>query len=243
MKMLLIELQKEKRTGIVPLMPAVGILGALYALVNFRVRKETLLDLPLPPMDILLTQLYGMIMILNLFGVIVTACMLYNIEFQGNAVKKMCLLPVKISAVYLCKFFLLTVMLLLAVCIQNLALAGIGMTDLPPDAFHPQMLTAFAGYSFLTSMPVLSFMILISSLFENLWVPLGIGVTGFLSGMALAVSDFALFTLHPFVIMLKPAVSMRAQPDISLIILSLIETCIFLCAGLWRSKKIYYEML
>ena len=47
----------------------------------------------------------------------------------------------------------------------------------------------FAGYSFLTSMPVLSFMLLISARFENMWVPLGIGVAGFLSGMALANSD------------------------------------------------------
>ena len=39
----------------------------------------------------------------------------------------------------------------------------------------------FAGYSFLTSMPVLSFMLLISARFENMWVPLGIGVAGFLS--------------------------------------------------------------
>ena len=41
-------------------------------------------------------------------------------------------------------------------------------------------LVRFAGYSFLTSMPVLSFMLLISARFENMWVPLGIGVAGFL---------------------------------------------------------------
>ena len=29
-------------------------------------------------MDILLTQLYGMIMILNMFGIVVAACMIYN---------------------------------------------------------------------------------------------------------------------------------------------------------------------
>ena len=41
-------------------------------------------------------------------------------------------------------------------------------------------------------MPVLSFMLLISSRFENMWVPLGIGVAGFLSGMALANSGLTL---------------------------------------------------
>ena len=89
MKTFVIELKKSKRTGFIPLMLAVGIMGAAYAFVNFVVRKDTLLSLPLAPMDILLTQLYGMIMVLNMFGVIVAACIMYNMEFKGNAVKKM----------------------------------------------------------------------------------------------------------------------------------------------------------
>ena len=75
MKTLIIELRKEKRTGVIPLLLLVGILGAVYAFVNFIVRKDTLLNLPLAPMDVLLTQLYGMIMVLNMFGIVVAACM------------------------------------------------------------------------------------------------------------------------------------------------------------------------
>ena len=56
MSLLTIELQKEKRAGVIPVLIAVGILGAAYALVNFFVRKNTLLSLPLAPMDVLLTQ-------------------------------------------------------------------------------------------------------------------------------------------------------------------------------------------
>ena len=89
MRTFAIELRKGKRTGVILLMFAVGILGAAYAFLNFIVRKDTLLNLPLDPMDVLLTQLYGMIMVLNMFGIIVSACMIYNMEFQGNAVKKM----------------------------------------------------------------------------------------------------------------------------------------------------------
>ena len=81
MNILAVELRKERRTGVIPVLLAVGILGAAYAFVNFIVRKETLLALPLPPMDVLLTQLYGMIMVLNMFGIIVAACMIYNMEF------------------------------------------------------------------------------------------------------------------------------------------------------------------
>lgn len=241
MRTLVIELRKSKRTGVIPLMIAVGIVGAAYAFVNFIVRKDTLLNLPLAPMDVLLTQLYGMIMVLNMFGLIVAACMIYNMEFKGSAVKKMYMLPMSVPAMYLCKFLILTVLLLLAVCVENLALAKIGVTDLPQDTFEAHTLIFFAGYSFLTSMPVLSFMLFISSRFENMWVSLGIGVAGFLSGMALASSDITLFMAHPFVVMLKPAVAMSAQPNIAVVIVSLVETILFLCTGLWTAKNLRYE--
>ena len=57
MNVLSIELRKEKRTGVIPVLLAVGLLGAAYAFMNFLVRKDTLLNLPLAPMDVLLTQL------------------------------------------------------------------------------------------------------------------------------------------------------------------------------------------
>lgn len=85
-------------------LPLVGLLGALYAFVNFIVRKEVLLSLPLPPMDVLLTQLYGMVMVLNMFGIIVATTLTYNMEFQGNAIKKMYMLPFKTSSIFKINF-------------------------------------------------------------------------------------------------------------------------------------------
>lgn len=241
MSALWIELRKEKRTGILSVLPAVGVLGAAYAFVNFIVRKDTLLNLPLSPMDVLLTQLYGMILVLNMFGIVVASCMAYNMEFKGNAVKKMYMLPVSVQGMYLCKFLILTFMLLAAIILQNLALARIGMTDLPLGAFERMAVIRFAAYSFLTSMPVLSFMLLVSSRFENMWIPLGVGVAGFLSGMALANLDMDILLAHPFVVMLKPAVAMSAQPDGTVIIASLMEALLFLAAGLWTAKNLRYE--
>ena len=241
MRTLAIELRKGKRTGVIPLILAVGILGAAYAFVNFLIRKDTLLNLPLAPMDVLLTQLYGMIMVLNMFSIIIAACMIYNMEFKGSAVKKMYMLPMSVPTMYCCKFLILTVMLLVAICFQNMALAQIGVTDLPQGSFEAHTLISFAGYSFITSMPVLSFMLFISSRFENMWMPLGIGVTGFLSGMALTTSDVVWLCVHPFVVMLKPAVAMSAQPDIIVVFVSVAETILFLCAGLWAAKKLRYE--
>ncbi len=241
MNILWIELRKEKRTGVISVLPAAGVLGTVYAFVSFIVRKDTLLNLPLAPMDVLLTQLYGMIVVLNMFGVVVASCMAYNMEFKGNAVKKMYMLPMSVPGMYLCKFLILTVMLMAAIVLQNLALARIGMTDLPRGSFEMMTVIRFAAYSFMTSVPVLAFMLLISSRFENMWVPLGVGVAGFLSGMALANSDMDILMAHPFVVMLKPAVAMSAQPDGAVIIVSLMETLLFLVVGLWMAKNLRYE--
>lgn len=241
MNMLIIELRKEKRTGVVPLLLSVGVLGAVYAFINFIVRKETLLNLPFALMDVLLTQLYGMIMVLNMFGIVVAACMVYNMEFKGNAIKKMYMLPVSVLKMYLWKFLILTVLILTAIVLQNLALMKIGISELPQGTFEMGTLLRFAAYSFITSMPTLSFMLLVSSRFENMWMPLGIGVAGFLSGMALANTDTDLLLLHPFIVMLKPAVAMSAQPDNGVVMISLAETFLFLFIGLWMAKHLRYE--
>lgn len=132
-------------------------------------------------------------------------------------------------------------MLLVAIALQNLALTKIGMTDLPQGSFEMATLIRFAAYSFISSMPVLSFMLLIASRFENMWLPLGVGVAGFLSGIALANPDIDLLMVHPFVVMLKPAVAMSAQPDTVVIIVSLIETLLFLAVGLWLAKNLRCE--
>lgn len=241
MNTLIIELRKEKRTGIIPLLLLVGILGAAYAFVNFMVRKDALLSLPLAPMDVLLTQLYGMILVLNMFGIVVAACMVYNMEFKGNAMKKMYMMPVSVCRIYLCKFLILTILLMTVIVLQNLALLQIGINDLPQGTFEMNTLLKFTAYSFITSMPVLSFMLLLSSRFENMWMPMGMGVAGFLSGMALAGVEGDLLLIHPFIVMLKPAVAMSARPDGKLIIISLADTVLFVGMGLWTSKYLRYE--
>ena len=241
MNTLIIELRKEKRTGVIPLLLFVGILGAVYAFVLFFVRKDTLLNLPLAPMDVLLTQVYGMIMILNMFGIVVAACMVYNMEFKGTAIKKMYMLPIRVPKMYLCKFLILTVLLFIAIVLQNMALLKIGISDLPKGTFEMNTLLKFTAYSFITSMPTLSFMVLVSSRSTNMWMPLGIGVAGFLSGMALANSSVRLLLVHPFVVMLKPAVAMSAQPDNGIVTISMAETLLFLGMGLWMAKHLRYE--
>lgn len=147
------------------------------------------------------------------------------------------MLPVSVAGMYLCKFLILTVLLAAAVFIESLALAYIGITNLPQGAFQPDMLARFAGYSFLTSMPTVSFMLLVSSRCENMWIPLGIGVAGFLSGISLANYPTNLLLIHPVVLMLRPAVAMSAAPNQVISIVAIAETVIFLLGGLWMAKN------
>jgi hypothetical protein len=243
MKTLLLELRKEKRTGVFAFLIIVGVLGAVYAFANFAIRGETLLELPIPPMDILLTQLYGMIIVLNMFGIIIAACVIFNIEFQNSAIKKMYTLPISVPGMYLCKFVILTFTLLIAVVIQNIALAQIGIGMLPTGSFEMKTLVHFAGYSFITSMPVLSVMQLISSRIQNIWITLGVGVIGFLSGMTLAGMNITTHysLIHPFAVMFRPAVELSAKPDPIVIMFAQSETVIFLIIGLILTDKLYYE--
>jgi hypothetical protein len=143
MKTLLLELRKEKRTGVFAFLIVVGVLGVLYAYANFAIRGGALLELPLPPMDILLTQLYGMIIVLNMFGIIIAACVIFNIEFQSNAIKKMYTLPISVPGIYLCKFVILTFTLFIAVVMQNIALARIGIGMLPTGSFEMEIARVF----------------------------------------------------------------------------------------------------
>ena len=153
----------------------------------------------------------------------------------------MYVLPIHVPAMYLCKFLILTVLLSIAITLQDLALTKIGITNLPGGSFELHTLIRFALYAFITAMPVLSFMLFIASRFENMWISLGIGVAGFLSGMALGEPKIGLFLADPFVIMLKPAVSMSTRPDVSVIAIAIVETLLFLAAGLWTSANIHYE--
>lgn len=241
MNSLILELKKERRTGVAPALLAVGLLGAIYAFLNFAVRRDTLLRLPLAPMDILLTQLYGMMMVLNLFGIVAASCMIYHMEFEGGAIRKMYLLPVRIWEIYLCKFLILSVLLFAASLVQNLALAQIGMTELPRGSFSFRVLLRFFLYSFAVSMPVLSFMLLVASRCEAIWVPLGIGVAGFLCGLALSAAQISAPTWFPFAAMMQPAVAMSAAPDAETLQISLLETALFLAAGLWLAANRHAE--
>lgn len=235
--MIALELKKEKRTGLVAILFITGIVGALYVLLNYKIRGNTLLNMPLDPMDVLLTQLYGMIMVINMFAIVIATSIAYNMEFSGFAIKKMYVLPISMWKVFVAKFLIITSTFFVAVVIQNSALMWIGISKLGSDKFDMGVLLMFVLYSYITSLPVISFMLMIASLFENLWVTIGIGVAGFLSAVALQADNAKYFLTHPFIVMFKPAVAMTAKSDLVVILTAIVETIVFFAIGIVISEN------
>lgn len=236
-QMVSLEWSKEKRTGAFACLVAAGVLGGLYALANFAWRKDSLLGLSMGYMDILLTQMYGMMALFNAFGIIVSSCLVYHLEFQEHGLDKMRALSLSMGQVYCSKFFLLTLALFCAIALESLALLWIGLFDLPAGSFELGRWFSFSLYTFWIALPTLAFMVWMASLFETLWLPLGIGVAGFFGAMALASSQNALWLFNPFLVLLKPAMEMQGQVSWNLCLVALLETILFFVLGLLSSQR------
>lgn len=240
MKNIEIEFKKLKRTGIIPLMLVIGFISSFYALSYFYLRKESLLSFHMNPTDVLLNQLYGMTMILNLFAIIVSTTLIYKIELDGAAMKKMYLLPISIGKIYLSKFIILSLLLAFGIAVEFSAFILIGAVNFG-QVFDISKMLIFSLYAYITSMAVLSFMIFIGLFCKNIWTILGIGVLGFLSAMAFGPSQVTFLIINPFILMMKPILDMSANIDLTIFLLSLIEILGFLLTGLIAIKKFNYE--
>lgn len=241
MKMLAVELYKQRRTGLLAVLLAVGLLGAGYAALLFGLRVEQLLALPLAPMDVLLTQLYGVLCVLDIFGIVVAACLAYHLEFSGNAIRKLGVLPVGGGVVFFWKFFIIAAGLLAAWVIQYAVIAVVGLRCLSRGSFDLAALVTFAFYTYLAALPIVALLLLVASRFPNIWIPLGVGVAGFLSGIALATAKSALWLVHPFVAIFQPAIAVTATPNPAVIAVTVLETAGFLGLGLGLAQYRSYE--
>ncbi len=237
MHSLSIEVQKLRRAGVIGTLMLAGAAGSIYAVMNWVGRKEVLLAADINPMSVLLTQLYGVICLLNIFAIIVITSNIYYIEHQNNGLKRMRTLPIKISEIFTSKLVILSGTLLIAYVIEFTTLALLGNLYLPKETFDFIVLIQFAFYVFLISLPCLTLMLMVSMLSANLWITIGIGVVGFFSGMSMVAMDTAVNTLNPFALILKPAMSLSAEVDLIMLMISVIETIIFVAIGIFIANK------
>ena len=236
-----IELKKTKRTGVIPIMLLVSLVGAFYTYAFIALQKETLLSLDLTFSQMLLTQASSFVMVINLFQIVLVKSIIYNMDYRGNAVKKMYMLPVKIHGIYLSKLAICVIALFICILIEYIALFMIGRFVFPLEILDISEFIIFAFYTFISSLPSLTFMLLIASRNENIWTVIGIGVVGFLSGMTMAMGKGILFLLNPFVLILKPSISSVIEPQMLNLVISITESIIFTLGGVFLAEKIFYE--
>ena len=239
MKILHLEIKKAKRTGILLLLPIVGILGAFFTYFVYYLQTDLFQTAHADRLDRLLTQLSGMPAVLTLLGILSAATFIYHLEFKGFAIKKMIVLPICPQHLFLAKWLLLSGLLLFAILLQMLGILSIHFLYFSGNEPDLGKVIGFLLYRLLTALPVLSFLLLIASRFVNVWIPLGIAVCGFLNGMAMVHTQNLLVLLNPFVLILKPLVAATAEPSLTVLTFSLLKTASFLLIGYLLAKYRY----
>ena len=232
-----IEIKKLRRAGVLNTLIFAGIAGAIYAVLNWSIRKDFLLAADTNPMTALLTQLYGVLCLINVFAVIVSASNIYSIEYINNGLRKMKTLPIKSGNLFIQKLIILVIVLALTYCIEFISLAILGEKHLPHGTFDAFVLIQFAFYTFLIILPCLVFMLIVSMLSPNMWITVGIGIVGLFSGMASIGIDNIVSSLNPFVLLLKPAMSLTTEIDSFILIISIIEIIVFLLIGIFIANR------
>lgn len=234
--MFMLELKKLKRTFAAEMMILFGIFGDLLIILNFTLRHKTLLSNNASPMKNLILQNWGIISTLNIMALIAGACILYNIEYSDNAMLKISALPIRMDNLFLAKTFVMILNYIIIIILESAAFAYCGMKYLPKNTFVLKELILFMMYAFLLSLPVLVFMLFVSSLCKNMWISAGIGMIGVMSTVIAAGLEKSVLNLLPFSIINQPVFYHAIKPDLKLSLFASGETFLFLIVQMIVSK-------
>lgn len=192
-----LELRKIRRTGLLPGMLAGGLLAGAFPILNIAVRPDTFLAMQGSPLSILFSQNWSMLGMLNLFFLIIGACILYHMEYADGAMEKMKALPLSQGGMFAAKTLLLWAMSCVVLILELLAMGFCAWHWFSATDIILPLLKEF-GYQFMMLLPACIFMMLISSLCRNLWIALGIGVILLFTVIATITMDYFAVKLLPF---------------------------------------------
>lgn len=192
-----LECKKVKRTGFFPAFIVGGFIAAIVPVVNMAVRSDIYTELKGSPIQILMSANWQMMAMLNVLLVVVGACLMYHTEYADNGIQKMCTLPIKEQNLYFGKFALLTVMSVIVLVAEAIA---IGFSSAywfeTSSEWSFELLKSF-GYAILLMLPTVLFSLLVASLCKNMWVSLGIGVICVFMATMLPTNNI-LLSVFPF---------------------------------------------
>lgn len=196
MKMAL-EFIKIKRTGLLPAFLCGGVLASMIPVLNMAARSEVYVNLPQPPLDILLDGNWQTMAMLNLLLAVIGACVVYHIEFTDNAMEKTRALPMGEGRMFLGKSLVLACMCIVVLIMEMAALAACAAIWFEDENITWLELTRNAGYMLLLLLPAVTLSLLVASLCGNMWVSFGIGVLGVFAATMMPSENFPL-SLFPF---------------------------------------------
>lgn len=196
-----LECKKIKRTGLIPAFFGGGLLASLVPILNMAVRSEMYTRANEPALQILLDANWQMMAMLNLLLTVSGACVMYHIEFADNGIQRLSTLPFQESSLFFGKALVLTVLDILALFIETMALAfccQYWFSNGAPfgSGFFAELFANY-GYLLLLILPVILTSLLIASACKNMWISLGINVVCVFTATMLPTNNFAL-SLFPF---------------------------------------------
>lgn len=228
--------KKLKRTGFAPLFAGGGLLAAAVPVLNMGFREELYTGQSGNPLHILLAANWQMIGMLNLFLVLIGACVLYHIEYRDCALRKMDMLPLSKPGLFFSKCLMLFGGCCGAVVLETVSLGFcIGYWFSLPDGWAAE-LSAHLGFSLLVLAPVVILMTAISSTCSNMWVTLGIGLLGSFVPIAVGQTDSALI-FFPFSMPLEFLQGMDGERIFRLALAACAEGILFSGAAVFYQKK------
>jgi lantibiotic transport system permease protein len=231
---LILECRKLKRIALIPGLLLGGIVSSAFPIVNLAARADSYIRLPGQPLAILFSGNWMMMALLNGFLAVLGACILYSIEFSNNAIERMDTLPLRPGSLIVSKFILLSLTFIAVFVLEGAALAYCGWHWFRiSENFYLELMKSMA-YSFLLTLPVVSFMMAVSSFCKNMWITLGIGVICIFA--AQIFNQTKELRYFPFLMPFQPSIGGQVSPNGALCLVAVGETLLFLGAGIILTK-------
>lgn len=221
-----LEAEKISRTGLLPALLGGGFLAALLPVVNLAFRSGTLITSERTALQTLAGSNWSLMAMVNSILIILAACILYHVEFSEKGIRRMDSLPVRPSNLYMNKFLLLAVCLAAVLVIEagGFIFCAWEWYDLP-DGILTELWKFFVA-AYLLELPMLAGMLALSSICENMWLTLGVGVIGVFTAQLLYGTH--ILRWFPFLLPYQA----EAALDIGLCLTTVLETVLFIGIGM-----------
>lgn len=208
-----LETAKLKRTGFFPAFLFGGLLAGAFPVVNMAARPEKFIYQQLPAPEVLAHANWQMIAMLNLFFVVIGACVMYHTEYSNRAIQKMEVLPQRAAIRFAAKAAVLFISLAFVLLLEAVSFAFCIYRWFPEEGNVWIQLIKMFGYALALSLPAVFFMLLIASVCHNMWISLGVGVI-FLFIVTVLPQENDLVSFLPFALPFQTLVNDVDMSDI-----------------------------